>query len=435
MRRVLAIALIAVRSAVRSRMVICLLALLALAVVGLPLTIKGDGTAEGQLRIIITYSLGAAFALLVLATLWAGALSIAQEIEDRQIQLLASKPVRSSEIWLGKWAGLMGVNTFLLLAAAATTIFLLPRGATQGHEWKAVYRPLDPVREDVEGPARALLAERRRAGNLPESMPDAVALRGLAQELTIRRATLAPGRMRLWKVPLPRPIRPDETIRIQGRFSAASMSVAPVEGRWLVGTGAHEDAWSAAVSNRPGTSHLVEIPGRAVSGAQELVVRYFNEDPGGTTVVFDPVEGLRIQLPAGLFAANYARALLLLWLRLCVVAALGVTAGALFSSPVALFMALSLALMTHLVAGAQTVLGRADAPAARRLLDAPARLIARALVPLEAPDALDAAATGRLVEPRWLWKAAGAQVLIYGGLLAWFGAAALNRRELALPQR
>lgn len=440
MHRVLAIALIAVRSAVRSRMVVCLLALLAIAVVGLPLTIKGDGTAEGHLRIVITYSLGAAFALLILANLWAGALSIAQEVEERQIQLLASKPVRSAEIWLGKWLGLMGVNTLLLLAAGTTTLFLLPRQTIEedvehGRDWKAVFRPVEPAREDVEGPARALLAERRRAGEIPESVSDATALRVLMQEVTLRRATVAPGRMRQWTIPLPRPVRPDESIRLRVRFSAASMYLAPVMGRWRVGSAERPDAWSMTVTNRPNVAHFVEIPGDVLAGAHQLKVSYLNEDAGGITVVFDPVDGLQAQLPAGSFAANYARALVLLWLRLGFVAALGVTTGALFSSPVALFMALSLMLMTQLVSRADTLPGHAEPSAAYHLLDVPARVISRAMQPLETPDALDAAATGRLVELRWLGKVAGIQVLVYGGLLVWFGAAVLNRRELALPQR
>ena len=69
MTRILAIAGIAVRNAVRSRIVVILLAALLLAVVGIPLTIKGDGTVEGHIQILLRYSLGAATLLLSIATL------------------------------------------------------------------------------------------------------------------------------------------------------------------------------------------------------------------------------------------------------------------------------------------------------------------------------------------------------------------------------
>jgi hypothetical protein len=60
-------------------MVASLLILLLLAVAGIPLTVQGDGTLEGHVRIVIGYTMGFASLLLGLAALWAGALAVSQE--------------------------------------------------------------------------------------------------------------------------------------------------------------------------------------------------------------------------------------------------------------------------------------------------------------------------------------------------------------------
>ena len=93
MRRILAIAGLAVRASIRSRLVVALLLILLTTVIGLPLTVQSDGTPEGYVRIVIGYTLGLASLILSLTALWSGALSIAREVDEKQIQMLCSKPV------------------------------------------------------------------------------------------------------------------------------------------------------------------------------------------------------------------------------------------------------------------------------------------------------------------------------------------------------
>ena len=101
MNRILAIAGIAIRNAVRSRVVIILLGILLLVIIGLPLTVKGDGTIAGQVRILLSYTLGFVSFILSLATLWAGCAAVSLEIQEKQIHLVVTKPVRRVQIWLG----------------------------------------------------------------------------------------------------------------------------------------------------------------------------------------------------------------------------------------------------------------------------------------------------------------------------------------------
>lgn len=437
MRRILAIAFVSIRNAIRSRMVISLLGLLAVAVVSFPLGLKGDGTAEGQLRITITYSLSAAFGLLALASLWAGALSISREIEECQIQMLASKPVRAVEVWVGKWIGLMLVNGVLLAVAAFITAVLLPRELLEaqspaGVSWRAVFLPVEPIQPDVEQEARSLLDERVRSGLYPTNVATERALQLIRQELLAKAGTVPPGQRRDWRFTLPRPPGAGEDLILRFRASSGQLSLNPIGGRWTISRGGPDAVWEKEATFIPMTVQNISVPGEALAGAGEIVVSFINVHESYSTVVFDAKDGVRVLLPAGSFYGNYGRAVLLLFLRLGFLTAVGVTAGALFSAPVALFMSVGLLLMAQLAGytaefPAETAAGRA--------LDQMAEIVRIAFRPLRAPPALDSVATGLRVRWVWLGRVALVQWALYGAVVMALGAGVLARRELALPQR
>jgi hypothetical protein len=84
------------------------------------------------------------------------------------------------------------------------------------------------------------------------------------------------------------------------------------------------------------------------SSAAPLAVTFRNHGTHGATLFFEPGDGLVLRHPHGTFAANYLRALLLMFLRLALFAAIGVTLGTLFSMPVAAFLGLVLMLVLQL---------------------------------------------------------------------------------------
>ena len=114
-RRVLAVAKLTWKAAFRFRVFWVMAILLLVAVAGLPSMLKGDGTAEGLVQIIITYTLSMVFLFLGAGTLWMSAGSMANDIENYHIQMIATKPIARWEIWLGKWIGIMSLNLALLV--------------------------------------------------------------------------------------------------------------------------------------------------------------------------------------------------------------------------------------------------------------------------------------------------------------------------------
>ena len=68
--RIFGITALALRAALRTKTVLALLALLIACTIGLPLLIKGDGTPQGELQILLSYTLSFSFGLLALAFLF-----------------------------------------------------------------------------------------------------------------------------------------------------------------------------------------------------------------------------------------------------------------------------------------------------------------------------------------------------------------------------
>src|SRR5438132_1666509 len=125
MQRVCAIALLTWKAAFRFRLFLVVAVLLLASVVGLPLLIKDDGTARGFTQILLTYTLSVISALLGLSTLWLACGTLARDIEECQMQVVAVKPIARWQIWLGKWLGLMSLNAALLALAGGSVYGLL----------------------------------------------------------------------------------------------------------------------------------------------------------------------------------------------------------------------------------------------------------------------------------------------------------------------
>ena len=120
-----AIAKQTLKAAVRYRFVVVLAITLLVIVFGLPTIVKSDGTAKGMVQLVLTYTLGATTALLSVASLWMGCGTLAREIEDNVMQMVAVKPIARWQIWFGKWLGIMLLNAALLVPTGLAIYFLI----------------------------------------------------------------------------------------------------------------------------------------------------------------------------------------------------------------------------------------------------------------------------------------------------------------------
>src|SRR4030095_4353094 len=131
MQSLLAIAALTWKAAFRFRLFLVIAILLLASVVALPLLIKDDGTAQGFTQILLTYTLSTITALLGLSTLWLACGTLARDIEECQMQVVATKPIARWQIWLGKWLGIVSLNAALLAISGASVYALLQYRATK----------------------------------------------------------------------------------------------------------------------------------------------------------------------------------------------------------------------------------------------------------------------------------------------------------------
>jgi len=135
MQRLFAITWLTWKAAFRFKLFLVVAVLLLASVVALPLLIKDDGTARGFTQILLTYTLSTVSGLLGLSTLWLACGTLARDIEECQMQVVAVKPIARWQIWLGKWLGIMSLNAALLSLAGFSIYGLL--------QWRASRLPPD----------------------------------------------------------------------------------------------------------------------------------------------------------------------------------------------------------------------------------------------------------------------------------------------------
>lgn len=472
MRQIAAIALLALRHVLRSRVVLVLSALLFAAAFLLPLALRSDGTPEGLIRIHLAYALGIASFLLSLSTLWAGCAAISQEADDKTLQLLLVKPVPRLRIWLGKWIALLLLNALLLAlvggVAAVTLQLKLRRGnfdpvalAAARQTVLASLQTLRAPLPNVEADVRAEYERLRDSNRLPAA-PESAILDSIRRTQLARLYSIAPGASRSWLFTLAPAAQKNGADVLLVQFKADSSVPGAAEVDAALGLAVAGQTFTRPLRAMPGTLQTAifdDLP-----AAPTAAVTFANQGTHGATVFFDPADGLVLRRPVGTFAGNYLRALAQLYLRLALFAAIGVTLGTLFSMPVATFLTLVLILVLQLSGfisaaaqvdratfvanvapfGASGHAHGGDAAAPPSGPSLAARATATVLFyayrgtyltlrPLLEDRTLEALSTGTYLPPRDLLRNALQQGLVLPALLAFLSAAVLRRREWALP--
>ncbi|MDW8343664.1 MAG: hypothetical protein RMM51_04145 [Verrucomicrobiae bacterium] len=453
MRRVVAIAWLAVRAAVRSRVVAVLLVLLVGAIVGLPLTVKSDGTPAGEVQVRLTYTLGAVGMILMVATWWAGCAAVAVELQEKQAQVLLTKPVRRAELWWGKWLGLVGLVGVLLAISGAVIYAMLQwqlgqlslseaQRAELAEQVLVARRGVRPVPVEVRAAAREELERRRQAGELPVGQPVDQVLQAIEEAMLRAAFTVPPGFKRRWEFELPVAVRGPRPVVVRYRFESAAGRGEMMRGVWLAGPAEGTLEWSVERWSAAGGEHAVQVPAEVFGGARRVAIEYANVHREPVAVTFDPKEGLELMMYAGTFEGNLVRGLVVWWVRLALLGAVTVSAGSLVSLPVA---ALVSGYAMLLAAAAESVGEMARDPAVfevaeRGWLERGVEAVVGAMLwvqkvavqPLRGPSVLEALAEGRVVGLETVAWTVVIYGVVYGGLCAVGAAFLLNRREVAL---
>jgi hypothetical protein len=133
-RRTFAMARLAVTEAVRRKVLIAFVVFLAILLfAGWFLDVQSDHPA----RLYISFVLTATNYLVLMLALFLAAFSIPTDIKNRTIYTVVTKPVRSTEIVLGRVLGFAAVGTALLAMMCAVSYLFVVRGLDHEHQFTA----------------------------------------------------------------------------------------------------------------------------------------------------------------------------------------------------------------------------------------------------------------------------------------------------------
>ena len=456
--RIAAVAGLTWKAAFRFRLFLVVTFLLLASVVALPLLLKDDGTARGFTQILITYTLTTIATLLGLSTLWLACGTLARDIEECQIQVVAVKPIARWQIWLGKWIGLLSLNAALLAISGGSVYVLLQYRATRlpaaeqtvlrnevlVARGSAKEASVDAV---IESDTDKVLQERLKKS--PVAAGDLAEVRNqIREQLKAEFQLVAPGYVRPWEINLGMAkdkIR-DKPLRLRVKFNAADRSTSGTYvGLWQVGVPQKTPIWqSEPMSLAPDTFHEFEIPPNLFDENGVLTILFRNSN--NMALLFPMEDGMEVLYPEGGFGLNFARGLGIIFCWMALLATVGLAAASLLSFPVAAFFSLGLLTLTFFsgtlanavnegtIAGFNAEKGiKGHTPADNVVI--PVFKGALHVINLAKDfSPIDALSTGRSITWGQLGQAFGQIVMLLGGIAAATGILIFTRRELATAQ-
>jgi hypothetical protein len=459
MQRLLAIAGLTWKAAFRFRLFLVVAVLLIAAVVGLPLIIKDDGTARGFTQILLTYTLSAITGLLGLSTLWLSCGTLARDIEECQMQVVATKPIARWQIWLGKWLGIMSLNAALLALSGACVYGLL--------QWRAAKLPAaeqEILRTQVlvaRGSAKERNydaeidadTERILQGRLKSSPVDKVDVpevrRQIREQVKADFQLVPSGYKRDWLIDLgfAKNYLHGKPLQLRVKFNAAQKSASGTFlAWWQVGVPGKTKFWRTEepMSLAPDTFHEFQIPPNLFDDQGVLTISFVN--PNDTSLLFPIEDGMEVLYPEGGFALNFVRGLGIIFCWMALLAALGLTAASFLTFPVAAFFSLAVltiglssgtlaeAVESGTVMGGNGETGVMGHSVADMVLIPTFKSFLAVIHLVKGFSPIDSLSNGRAIPWSELGMAFVQIVLLLGGIIGLIGIGLFSRRELATAQ-
>lgn len=458
-QRIAAVIALTWKAAFRFRLFIVVTGLLLGAVIGLPWLLHDPHfTAQEFTQVQLTYTLSAVTALLSLATLWLACGTLARDIEECQIQVVATKPIARWQIWLGKWLGLLSLNA-ALLAISGACIYgqLLFQARKLDPKQQAVLRnevlvARSAAREksyaaEIEAETDRALKE-RLAKNPVAKVDLAEVRRQIKEQIKAQLQVVQPGTYRTWEIDLglARYSLKGQPLFLRVKFNAAEKSPSGTfTGLWRVGVPEKTKLWtSGPMSLAPDTFHEIQIDPDLFDDNGVLTVSFANLN--NTSLLFPLDDGMEVLYREGGFGLNFIRGLGIIFCWVALFATLGLSAASFLSFPVAAFASLAVLMMTlstgtlASVVEQGTVMGADEETGVvgHSIIDAVVVPLFRGMLNLInlAKDfsPIDSLSTGRSIPWETLGVAFAQVVLLLGGVLAVFGIWMFSRRELATAQ-
>jgi len=350
----------------RTRLSLAFIALLLILLPLIPYWLDPASPLRHRLQTMLSRSLGMSFTIAACLTVLLACATVAFEIRDRQVWQVMTKPVHKFGYLFGKWLGIVSLNG-AILCIAGLSIFIYIQ-----------YLRSQPVASGMQGELDRLAVEEEVLTARVSSEP--VFLELTSQQINARVDTIVEADpdlrdMDQIQIPLRRKIRSE----VQEQFLASQRSIPPAnqgdfyqqtytftgleEAKkvgapiafqyrfYILDSNEHEVHEAGFVFNEnpatrqtiqfvPTMTHVTLIPSAFVNdeGILKISIYNFYQPPPGKegrgSISFD-ADGMKVLYRVGNFEPNFLRAIIVLWIKLAFLAAIGLSVATFLSFSVA----------------------------------------------------------------------------------------------------
>jgi hypothetical protein len=329
------------------------------------LAMSGDNTIKGKLQSFVTYGLALVSLLLSLLTVIAATHSLADDIKERRVYTVLTKPIRRYELLLGKVTGIILLDV-VLLAFFGCLIYSLTRYIpvynkataeqmqTLNNEFFTARASIKPPKPDVSKEVTELYQKLKASNQLPEDATFRQVIKYLTQIKQMEKRAVGTGQELHWQFENIRITDPNQSLFLRFKYDVATNPPdLNIYGAWVAGdlrqlpivpTG-RGSVYFFQRKDLIRTFHEIEIPGNAVASDGHLEIAFVNPPINNTVVIFPPDEGIELLYKTENYTVNFFKAVLIIFFRLVFLACLGIFAATFLSFPVAILLCLAVLFM------------------------------------------------------------------------------------------
>lgn len=318
----------------------------------LPVFLTGDGTPAGHIRLYMMYSLNLIIFFLSLIVIFQSSNALYEEIEQRHMYLLVTKPVPRWKIVVGHWAGMTAVAALLLAAAIILNLagmkWIRERfdAVITPQQWQAIRaelfsarRSARPPEPDIQSAVHSEIA-RIRTENPSEKVDYKRVEKSVSQREFFKHNCVSARFKKVWEINGIRAVKGDS---FQFKFTFFCSDI-PKDGtariRWIFGSPDTGQQIERIGDYSPGVAHTLHVPISVIGRQGDVSVTCINFDDEYLTLIFPSDNGIEILYSSGAYWINYAKGAVLILVQLAVLCGIGVFFSSFLSFPVACLMTL-----------------------------------------------------------------------------------------------